>query len=44
MSSLKIKSIKSLKNLKNKTVLVRCDFDVPLSHKNTESTKAQKHN
>ena len=43
MSSLKIKSIKSLKNLKNKTVLVRCDFDVPLSHKNTESTKAQKH-
>jgi len=27
---MKIKSIKSIKNLKNKTVLVRCDFDVPL--------------
>jgi phosphoglycerate kinase len=27
---MKIKSIRQLKNLKNKTVLVRCDFDLPL--------------
>jgi phosphoglycerate kinase len=30
---MKIKSIKSAKNLQNKTILVRCDFDVPLKNK-----------
>ncbi len=32
---MKIKSIKQCKNLKNKTVLVRCDFDVPLNRGKT---------
>ncbi|MFH1326293.1 MAG: phosphoglycerate kinase, partial [Candidatus Falkowbacteria bacterium] len=36
---MKIKSIKSIKKLKNKTVLVRCDFDVPIIHKNTKTRK-----
>jgi len=30
MSTIKIKSLKQAKNLKDKTVLVRCDFDVPI--------------
>ncbi|MBU4360234.1 phosphoglycerate kinase [Candidatus Parcubacteria bacterium] len=29
---MKIKSIKNIKNLKNKTILVRCDFDVPIKN------------
>ena len=32
-----IKSIKSVKKLKDKTILVRCDFDVPLSHRSTKT-------
>ncbi len=38
MSSPKIKSIKSIKNLKSKTVLVRCDFDVPLARRGLTRT------
>ncbi|MDD5289744.1 MAG: phosphoglycerate kinase [Patescibacteria group bacterium] len=37
MSNPKIKSIKAIKNLKNKTVLVRCDFDVPLKQQTTNN-------
>jgi len=29
---LKIKSIRQVRNLKNKTILVRCDFDVPIEN------------
>ena len=29
---MKIKSIKNIKNLKNKTIVVRCDFDIPLKN------------
>ncbi len=35
-------SIKSAKNLKNKTVLVRCDFDVPIDNTQNSNSNTQK--